>query len=128
MFSVWVHNLMPEIISIQNSMLTHQFQFSTIAAIVCPCSNNCAGIPMPLLYLTDRIGWGSPKVALTITCSSPLFCLFSICDWGWKEIGQMGLDSDWTASRTSSSMRLAEGLVKIVVYRIESHSTGVSLT
>ena len=40
----------------------------------------------------------------------------------------MFLHPDWSASWTSSSVGLAEGLVEVVVDRIESHPTGVCLS
>ena len=40
----------------------------------------------------------------------------------------MILHPDWPASRASSPVRLAEGLVEVVMDRIESHPTGVCLS
>ena len=40
----------------------------------------------------------------------------------------MILHPDWPASRAPSTVGLAEGLVEVVVDRIESHPTGVRLS
>ena len=128
---IGIHDLVPQVIGIQDCELAHPLEFAPVPPVECPSSDHRPSVAIPLLHLADAaLPHILPEVPVAISHAVwvAFDCLPARSHGSREETREVVPHPYRSASRAPSPMRLAECLVEVVVYGIEAHPPRICLS